>query len=96
MSWMYAFISSENIPPRNSDVDYRFLEAAKAGDLDTVKVKKTVSEFTTFKVSVDKIYFTFAMWHKIGHLMIRDWICSKDFKSINIYSFDANLSVYLP
>ncbi len=40
MSWMYAFISSENIPPRNSDVDYRFLEAAKAGDLDTVKVKK--------------------------------------------------------
>lgn len=75
MSWIYdfsAFISSENIPPRNSDVDYRFLEAAKAGDLDTVKVKK-LFQFTTFKVSVDKIYFTFAMWHKIGHLMmIRD------------------------
>uniref|UniRef100_A0A672MSN8 Poly [ADP-ribose] polymerase n=1 Tax=Sinocyclocheilus grahami TaxID=75366 RepID=A0A672MSN8_SINGR len=30
-------ILNENIPPRNSDVDYRFLEAAKAGDLDTVK-----------------------------------------------------------
>uniref|UniRef100_A0A4W4E2T3 Poly [ADP-ribose] polymerase n=1 Tax=Electrophorus electricus TaxID=8005 RepID=A0A4W4E2T3_ELEEL len=30
-------ILSENIPVRNSDVDYRFLEAAKAGDLDTVK-----------------------------------------------------------
>uniref|UniRef100_A0AAR2LEK7 Poly [ADP-ribose] polymerase n=1 Tax=Pygocentrus nattereri TaxID=42514 RepID=A0AAR2LEK7_PYGNA len=30
-------ILSENIPARNSDVDYRFLEAAKAGDLDTVK-----------------------------------------------------------
>ncbi|XP_051960222.1 poly [ADP-ribose] polymerase tankyrase-1-like isoform X3 [Xyrauchen texanus] len=30
-------ILNENIPVRNSDVDYRFLEAAKAGDLDTVK-----------------------------------------------------------
>ncbi|XP_066509234.1 poly [ADP-ribose] polymerase tankyrase-1-like isoform X2 [Hoplias malabaricus] len=30
-------ILSENVPTRNSDVDYRFLEAAKAGDLDTVK-----------------------------------------------------------
>ncbi|XP_060738826.1 tankyrase, TRF1-interacting ankyrin-related ADP-ribose polymerase b isoform X3 [Tachysurus vachellii] len=30
-------ILSENIPTRNSDADYRFLEAAKAGDLDTVK-----------------------------------------------------------
>uniref|UniRef100_A0A3Q3JDL2 Poly [ADP-ribose] polymerase n=1 Tax=Monopterus albus TaxID=43700 RepID=A0A3Q3JDL2_MONAL len=30
-------ILSENIPVRNSDVDYRLLEAAKAGDLDTVK-----------------------------------------------------------
>ncbi len=29
----------ENIPVRNSDVDYRLLEAAKAGDLDTVKVR---------------------------------------------------------
>uniref|UniRef100_A0A3Q3LH07 Poly [ADP-ribose] polymerase n=1 Tax=Mastacembelus armatus TaxID=205130 RepID=A0A3Q3LH07_9TELE len=30
-------ILSENVPVRNSDVDYRLLEAAKAGDLDTVK-----------------------------------------------------------
>lgn len=30
---------SENVPTRNSDVDYRFLEAAKAGDLDTVQVR---------------------------------------------------------
>ncbi|XP_053084895.1 tankyrase, TRF1-interacting ankyrin-related ADP-ribose polymerase b isoform X1 [Pangasianodon hypophthalmus] len=30
-------ILSEDIPTRNSDADYRFLEAAKAGDLDTVK-----------------------------------------------------------
>lgn len=29
---------TENVPTRNSDVDYRFLEAAKAGDLDTVQV----------------------------------------------------------
>lgn len=29
----------ENVPTRNSDVDYRFLEAAKAGDLDTVQVR---------------------------------------------------------
>lgn len=29
---------AENVPVRNSDVDYRLLEAAKAGDLDTVKV----------------------------------------------------------
>ncbi len=33
-----AFCSVENVPVRNSDVDYRLLEAAKAGDLDTVKV----------------------------------------------------------
>lgn len=32
------FFSAENVPVRNSDVDYRLLEAAKAGDLDTVKV----------------------------------------------------------
>lgn len=32
------FRSTENVPVRNSDVDYRLLEAAKAGDLDTVKV----------------------------------------------------------
>lgn len=33
-----VFCSTENVPVRNSDVDYRLLEAAKAGDLDTVKV----------------------------------------------------------
>lgn len=32
------FPPQENVPTRNSDVDYRFLEAAKAGDLDTVQV----------------------------------------------------------
>lgn len=31
----------ENVPTRNSDVDYRFLEAAKAGDLETVQVRWT-------------------------------------------------------
>ncbi|KAJ3607295.1 hypothetical protein NHX12_025605 [Muraenolepis orangiensis] len=31
-------ILNENVPTRNSDVDYRFLEAAKAGDQDTVQV----------------------------------------------------------
>ncbi|KAJ4926524.1 hypothetical protein JOQ06_008697, partial [Pogonophryne albipinna] len=30
-------ILNENVPVRNSDVDYRLLEAAKAGDMDTVK-----------------------------------------------------------
>ncbi|XP_032371335.1 poly [ADP-ribose] polymerase tankyrase-1 isoform X1 [Etheostoma spectabile] len=30
-------ILNENVPTRNSDVDYRFLEAAKAGDLETVQ-----------------------------------------------------------
>ena len=34
----FFFLCSENVPTRNSDVDYRFLEAAKAGDLDTVQV----------------------------------------------------------
>lgn len=34
-----VFCSTENVPVRNSDVDYRLLEAAKAGDLDTVKVR---------------------------------------------------------
>lgn len=33
-----SLLSPENVPTRNSDVDYRFLEAAKAGDLDTVQV----------------------------------------------------------
>lgn len=36
-----VFFSVENVPVRNSDVDYRLLEAAKAGDLDTVKVVLT-------------------------------------------------------
>lgn len=35
----------ENIPVRNSDVDYRLLEAAKAGDLDTVKVRNALIWF---------------------------------------------------
>uniref|UniRef100_A0A4W3J876 Poly [ADP-ribose] polymerase n=1 Tax=Callorhinchus milii TaxID=7868 RepID=A0A4W3J876_CALMI len=30
-------ILNENVPLRNSDIDYRLLEAAKAGDLETVK-----------------------------------------------------------
>ncbi|XP_011480228.1 tankyrase-1 isoform X1 [Oryzias latipes] len=30
-------ILNESVPVRNSDVDYRLLEAAKAGDLDTIK-----------------------------------------------------------
>ena len=33
-----VLFSLENVPTRNSDVDYRFLEAAKAGDLETVQV----------------------------------------------------------
>lgn len=33
-----SLLFPENVPTRNSDVDYRFLEAAKAGDLDTVQV----------------------------------------------------------
>lgn len=36
------FAAVENVPVRNSDVDYRLLEAAKAGDLDTVKVDDTL------------------------------------------------------
>lgn len=34
----FLLLFAENVPTRNSDVDYRFLEAAKAGDLDTVQV----------------------------------------------------------
>ncbi|MEQ2200844.1 hypothetical protein XENOCAPTIV_003928, partial [Xenoophorus captivus] len=34
---LFKFTFPENVPTRNSDVDYRFLEAAKAGDLDTVQ-----------------------------------------------------------
>lgn len=40
-----VFCSTENVPVRNSDVDYRLLEAAKAGDLDTVKVAARRSLF---------------------------------------------------
>lgn len=36
---LFIYKCVENIPTRNSDVDYRFLEAAKAGDLDTVQVR---------------------------------------------------------
>ena len=36
--------SPENVPVRNSEVDYRLLEAAKAGDLDTVKVSQSRPE----------------------------------------------------
>lgn len=39
----------ENIPVRNSDVDYRLLEAAKAGDLDTVKVRDA---FIWFQIEI--------------------------------------------
>lgn len=42
-----VFCSTENVPVRNSDVDYRLLEAAKAGDLDTVKVASRRSLFLT-------------------------------------------------
>lgn len=39
LTFKTLFVSRvENVPVRNSDVDYRLLEAAKAGDLDTVKV----------------------------------------------------------
>lgn len=42
-SWFFCVCCSvENVPVRNSDVDYRLLEAAKAGDLDTVKVDDTL------------------------------------------------------
>lgn len=42
-SWFFCVCCSvENVPARNSDVDYRLLEAAKAGDLDTVKVDDTL------------------------------------------------------
>uniref|UniRef100_A0A672JB45 Poly [ADP-ribose] polymerase n=1 Tax=Salarias fasciatus TaxID=181472 RepID=A0A672JB45_SALFA len=37
-------ILNENVPTRNSDVDYRFLEAAKAGDLDTVQVSSLFAD----------------------------------------------------
>lgn len=42
----------ENIPVRNSDVDYRLLEAAKAGDLDTVKVRGAL---IWFQIEMDRI-----------------------------------------
>lgn len=42
----------ENIPVRNSDVDYRLLEAAKAGDLDTVKVRGALIGFQTNQLVV--------------------------------------------
>lgn len=33
-----SFPCAESTPVRTSDVDYRLLEASKAGDLETVKV----------------------------------------------------------
>ncbi len=44
----------ENIPVRNSDVDYRLLEAAKAGDLDTVKVRGAFIWFQTSCLPVNQ------------------------------------------
>lgn len=40
--FFFPFSFPENVPTRNSDVDYRFLEAAKAGDLDTVQVSSLI------------------------------------------------------
>lgn len=34
----HLFPTAESTPVRTSDVDYRLLEASKAGDLETVKV----------------------------------------------------------
>lgn len=42
------FCPAENVPARNSDVDYRLLEAAKAGDLDTVKVIRLLLSLPVF------------------------------------------------
>lgn len=47
---VFFVIVPENVPTRNSDVDYRFLEAAKAGDLDTVQVSCC---------SASRVYFLF-------------------------------------
>lgn len=50
--WLLYVLPLENVPVRNSDVDYRLLEAAKAGDMDTVKVDELgfllLSTFGTF------------------------------------------------
>lgn len=35
---IFPFLDTESTPIRTSDVDYRLLEASKAGDLETVKV----------------------------------------------------------
>ncbi|XP_026995835.2 poly [ADP-ribose] polymerase tankyrase-1 isoform X2 [Tachysurus fulvidraco] len=47
-------ILNENVPVRNSDVDYRLLEAAKAGDLDTVKDHQTNSLFSSHLVDQNR------------------------------------------
>uniref|UniRef100_A0AAQ5ZAE1 Poly [ADP-ribose] polymerase n=1 Tax=Amphiprion ocellaris TaxID=80972 RepID=A0AAQ5ZAE1_AMPOC len=53
-------ILNENVPVRNSDVDYRLLEAAKAGDLDTVKV--VWLHFVTFWSRQSISYVLKAWW----------------------------------
>lgn len=50
---------AENIPVRNSDVDYRLLEAAKAGDLDTVKVTNALAQTgKEMKGKKKRLFFT--------------------------------------
>lgn len=44
---------AENVPVRNSDVDYRLLEAAKAGDMDTVKVLHVWTDLLESSCSVN-------------------------------------------
>lgn len=46
----FSLFNPENVPTRNSDVDYRFLEAAKAGDLDTVQVRFTGKSSLTLRL----------------------------------------------
>lgn len=50
------FCSVENVPVRNSDVDYRLLEAAKAGDLDTVKVCHLLLEHLLDDMRMASVY----------------------------------------
>uniref|UniRef100_A0A671M6Q7 Poly [ADP-ribose] polymerase n=1 Tax=Sinocyclocheilus anshuiensis TaxID=1608454 RepID=A0A671M6Q7_9TELE len=64
-------ILNENIPVRNSDVDYRLLEAAKAGDLDTVKVRGAL---IWFQIEMDRIVVQqptkVSLWASL-------WICAQ-------------------
>uniref|UniRef100_A0A669B5D7 Poly [ADP-ribose] polymerase n=1 Tax=Oreochromis niloticus TaxID=8128 RepID=A0A669B5D7_ORENI len=64
-------ILNENVPTRNSDVDYRFLEAAKAGDLDTVQV----SSLTLRRITVIKCLFGLVPLHNAcsyGHYEVAE------------------------